>query len=110
MEKLDFRISISPSDAADRIRDGILTNNPSSGLTDEYRAVEVNGFALVTLVFVDYYIRCSNCASLSVTIHNINGYTCVHAVGSSRKSLMPGQGNARPFTRDLSNILSPYVI
>ena len=110
MDKLDFRISISPSDAADRIKDGILTNNPSSGLTDEYRASEKNGFTMVALVFVDYYMRCSNSASLIVTVHNINGFTCVHAVGTANRTFVPGKSQERSFIRDVRNILSPYIL
>ncbi|MCH4888141.1 hypothetical protein EZV73_11190 [Acidaminobacter sp. JC074] len=81
MDRLNFRVKLSPDQAANELESYIVSKSVSTELIDRYEQNSSEHMVIV-LVFEKYYMRNSSRASLTVTIENLSDVTCVHAVGS----------------------------
>ena len=81
MSAYEFFVSVSVTEAADRIIDSIANNTASGELVDQHVLHQPNGNCRI-LVFERYYWRASNRVTLTVTVDDFTGRTRVHTVGS----------------------------
>ena len=79
METYEATVSLSPQQAADKIRAHIL-NSISGECLDEVRR-QVADKTLIAMVFEKFYYRAGNRLTLSVLIDDFSGQTRVRSVG-----------------------------
>lgn len=108
----EFKISIKPVEAMEKINNSILGGSISAKLIDHYERVS-GEHQVVVFVLEKYFMRTSNRASMTVTIDNFDGVTKVHAVasGSSENVFFRfdwGAGNS--FANSVEQSLVDYMI
>lgn len=92
MEIQDFYVSLSPAEAAEKVKDAVGTSF-SGEILDEYRRILPNGKEIVMVVFEKYYMRSSNRATLTFLADNLEEATKVHLAAG-------GGGNGMIFRFD----------
>lgn len=108
MSKINFKISISPEEALE-----IVKQNHDAELVHEELLGIGEGKFVGTLIFEKYYFRTSNRAALIMICDNINGTTEVRSVGTgSSQGLIFNfdWGAADEFAHSVKEILEKYVI
>lgn len=79
---INLRVSCGPEQAADLLERGVCNSGMSVECVDRYMSGADDGHVAIVLVFEKYFMRNSSRASLTVTVDNLSGRTCVHAIGS----------------------------
>lgn len=108
MSQISFKVSISPDEALERVKEKIRVDSiyeEKHDLTD--------GKLIGSIVFEKYFLRTSNRAALVVYVDNIQGTTEVRAVatGTSQSMLFKFDwGAADDFVYSVRDILEEYVV
>ena len=79
---MTFRVSLSPTEAASRIENYVISSAISAECVGKCVQRSADGQEAIMLVFEKYFMRNSSRASLSVLIENLSGMTYVASVGS----------------------------
>lgn len=106
-------VSLTPSQAAQLVRQQVEASGTSVELVGEYINRSPDGREVIMLVFEKYYMRNSSRASLSVVMESLNDQTWVGYLGSGG-----GQGavfrfdwgTAEDFASVVTSALQPYVL
>lgn len=107
---MEIRVSLSPLDAANIVQSAVLRSGVSSECVDFYTAEDGKGHCLATLVFEKYFMRKSSRASLTVIIHNLDGDTVAHAVGSGGGQFLRFDwGASSSLENVVERALEPYL-
>ena len=91
MEVRDFKVSLSPREAAD-VAEQELEKSVSMVRLDEY-CLQTGEGEVVMRLFEKYYIRAGNRVTLTLLAHNVGGVTHVHLAAG-------GGGNGAIFRFD----------
>jgi hypothetical protein len=113
METYTFKVKISVALAVEAIQKGIQDGALTAELIDEYKNYALDGKQLAVLVFDKYFMRNGSRASLTVTIHNLEDTTIVHAAGSGGANgllSMFDWGASSDFAAEVQNVLTDYII
>lgn len=87
MQKNDIKVSLSPKEAVDKIKD-FLERRYGVECLDNYILQTEQGAEIVMRLFEKYYMCAGNRATLTVLANNIDGVTNVHLVaGGSSNSV-----------------------
>ncbi|QNO14182.1 hypothetical protein HYG86_05050 [Alkalicella caledoniensis] len=108
MSKINFKITISPKEALELVK-----QNHNAELVHEELLDVGEGKFVGTLIFEKYYFRTSNRAALIMICDNISGTTEVRSVGTgSSQGLIFNfdWGAADEFAHSVKEILNEYVI
>jgi hypothetical protein len=112
MSVREFKVSLNPIEAMQKIHEGVSGGSISGTLVDHYERSS-GDHQVVVFVVEKYFIRTSNRSSMTVTIDNFDGTTRVHAVasGSSESVFFRfdwGAGNS--FANSVEKALAEYHI
>ena len=108
MAEINFKISITPKKAYDK-----LQGLDSAELVYEELKRPVEGKEIAILIFEKYYFRSENRAAMTVIIDNFDGVTYVRAIaaGSSQGFIFNFDwGAADNFVESIRKVLKEYVI
>ena len=107
----DFRVNLSPEEAATMIQEWVVNGSLSGTLIDHYER-QVGESKIIVFILEKYYMRSSNRASLTVTIDNLTDETKVHAVaaGSSEGIMRFDWGAGKNFSQSVENALGQHII
>jgi hypothetical protein len=107
-----FFVSLSPSQAANRIQEGIVRGSITGELIDSYSISTKEGYSVSVLLFEKHYYRAGNRLTLTVTIDDFTGKTRVHtASGGGGEGLFRFDwGASESFARSAKDILKAYII
>lgn len=110
METYEATVSLSPQQAADKIRAHIL-NSISGECLDEVRR-QVADKTLIAMVFEKFYYRAGNRLTLSVLIDDFSGQTRVRSVGGGGGEgifIRFDWGASASFARSALDVLEGYI-
>lgn len=80
-------------------------------MTDWYERISPEGRRTLLMVFEKHFWRANNRLTLTVTVDDLDGTTCVHWVGGGGGALINFDwGAADSFERELTRVLNPYRI
>ncbi len=80
MEKIDLYVSLSPEEAAEKVRTAVA-GSFSGEMIDEYKRTLPDGKEIVMILFEKFYMRSSNRATLTFLADNLEEKTKVHLSG-----------------------------
>lgn len=106
-------VSLTPSQAAQLVRQRVEASGSSVELVGEYVNRSPDGREVILLVFEKYYLRNSGRASLSVVLESLNHQTWVGYLGSGggQGALFKFDwGTAQDFASVVGAALQPYVL
>jgi len=88
MEKADMYVSLSPAEAAEKVKTAV-TESFSGEILDEYKRAVSDGKEIILIVFEKYYMRSNNRATLTFLADNLEGKTKVHlAAGGGSEGMI----------------------
>lgn len=108
MSKETFRVTLSPKEALQKVRD-----EENADLVHEELNDAGAGKYIGTLIFEKYYFRSKNRAALIVIVDNLKGMTEVRAIstGSSEGLIFNFDwGAADDFAASVSDILAEFIV
>ena len=85
MEVIEMRVTLTPSEAAEVVRDKLAGGIVSAELLDSYNRRTADGKEVVVRLFERYYMRSSNRATLTLVADFSGGSTGARAKVSRRK-------------------------
>ena len=99
-----FFVSLSPSQAANRIQEGIVRGSITGELIDSYSISTKEGYSVSVLLFEKHYYRAGNRLTLTVTIDDFTGKTGPHRKRRRRKVCFDSIGVHRKALHDRQKI------
>lgn len=115
METIEMRVTLSPSEAAARVQEGLSGGLAGVELLDHYTRRAPDGKEVVVRLFERYYMRSSNRATLTMVADNLDGD------GTTRVRFSAGGGGSSvlwrfdwgaggSFAKDAENTLGAYRV
>ncbi len=93
MEVIEMRVTLTPSETAEVVRDKLAGGIVSAELLDSYNRRTADGKEVIVRLFERYYMRSSNRATLTLVADNLDGN------GTTRVRLSAGGGGNSLFWR-----------
>ena len=112
MNNIDINVSISLSEAEERIYNAVVNSSLSGELIDRYVINKSKNSLCIINVFEKHYFRTGNQLTLTVIYDNTSGFTRVHAIsGGGRRGLFNlDLGASNNFTSSVYSELEGYKI
>lgn len=107
-----MRISLSIQEAAKLLDDAICGGSITGERIDHYAVTAPGVGVCVVLVYEKHYWRAGNRLTLTVTMDNFTGHTCVHSVsgGGGEGLLRFDWGASASFADVVENTLGRYKV